>query len=384
MLPAWRNPVRPRSVVPRHARGRAARLRALLGALAVAIPGCQWISTGPVAPLRPTPPNEVHRVDACRRLCTDSADVVAMGVAGYLLVPYRDTTRLVLTPPLFTNPTVWWMTLGDPLFGTRADTARIRRRLAAMPAANATRLARVWAVLVGHGHYDHLMDLPPLAPLMPHATVYGSETVRNLLAPVTALPDARRVRVEPLAGRDSAHPGTAIEVGPAVRVHATPWAHAPNVGALTIAPGHQRTPRTTLPRTVHGWKMGATYAYSIDLLDADRRVAWRLVVHDASAGPAVQRRAAQIMTGLPPAANTAIIMTAAGFDQVPLYPDILLAHLAPQHVLLGHWDDFFRSSEAEERVVRGIRARALIDRLTPFVGMRWSAPRAGAITRFRW
>lgn len=307
-----------------------------------------------------------------------------MGVAGYLVVPYRDTTRLVLTPPLFTNPTVWWMTFGDLLFGTHPDTARISRRLAAMPAANEARLANVQAVLVGHGHYDHLMDLPPLAPRMPRAVVYGSETVGNLLAPVGALPAERRVAIDTVAGVDSLRPGSAIEVGAAVRVHVLPWAHAPNVGSLTIAPGAQHTPRTSLPRTVHGWKMGPTFSYAIDLLDAEGRVAWRLVYHDAAAGPAVQRRATRIIAALPHAAHTAVILTAAAFDQVPLYPDILLAHLAPQHVILGHWEDFFRSSERSERVVRGIRADGLLERLAPYVGDHWSAPRAGAITRLRW
>lgn len=352
--------------------------------LLLGVGACRWVATGAPAALAPTPGGTVRVVDACAPSCRDSVDLVAMGVAGYLIVPWRDTTRLVLTPPLFTNPTIWWMVFGDPLFGTRPDTARLTRRLAALPAANADRLARVHAVLVGHGHYDHLLDLPPLAPLMPRAVVYGSETVRHLLAPVTALPEARRVSLEAAAGLEAQRPGRAIDVGPALRVYALPWAHAPNVGTLTIAPGQQREPRRALPRTVHGWRMGTPFAYAIDVLDAAGEVAWRFIYHDAAAGPEVQRRAAEIVKELPMAAHTTLIMTAAGFDQVPLYPDISLAHLAPQHVVLGHWEDFFRSSDSDERVVRGIRARDLVARLTPFVGERWSAPRAGAIIRFRW
>lgn len=144
-----------------------------------------------------------------------------------------------------------------------------------------------------------------------------------------------------------------------------------------------RSPTHAAPnasRTVHGWKLGTTYAYAIDLLDTNRTVAWRLVYHDASAGADVQRQAAAVLAGMPAARQTAVIMTAANFDILPLYPDVLLAHLAPQHVILGHWDDFFRSSERSERVVRGIHAPDLVERLAPYVGDRWSAPRAGAVT----
>ena len=353
-------------------------------ALAMLLSGCRWVTTGEPRPLAPGERGAVQRLGACRDRCTDSVDVVAMGVAGFLVVPWRDTTRLVLTPPMFTNPSVRWLTFGDLLFGTRPDTARIARRLAAMPAANAARLSRVHAVLVGHGHYDHLIDLPPMLAGMPHAVVYGSSTVANLLAPVPGLGPARRVAIDSVAGHDATRVGRSIPVGPAIRIHAMRWAHAPNFASLTIAPGQQTTARRSLPRTVHGWKMGTTYAWAIDVLDAAGATRYRFVYHDAAAGGDVQRRAADIVRALPAAQHTVLMMTAANYDQPGDYPDILLASLDPQHVLLGHWDDFFTAPDKPERVVRGIDARALATRLQPFVGTRWSAPRAGTVTRFVW
>jgi hypothetical protein len=35
-------------------------------------------------------------------------------------------------------------------------------------------------------------------------------------------------------------------------------------------------------------------------------------------------------------------------------------------------------------VVRGTNAEALVRRITPFIGHRWSAARAGTVTRVRW
>ncbi len=363
-------------------------LRASVALLALlSLSACRWIATGSPPPLHPAPSNAVQYVDACAPACTDSLDIVAMGVAGFLVVPWQDTTRLVLAPPMFTNPTVPWLVFGDLLFGTRPDTAQISKRLAAMPAANAERLGRVQAVLVGHGHYDHLLDLPPLVPRMPRARVYGSETVRNLLAPVGTLSDSMRVAVDTLAALNGARTGQSIVVSELIALRAITWAHAPNIGSITIAPGHQGTPRRTLPRTVHGWQMGTPYAWVVDVRrtpDPASAVAVRVVYHDAAADADVQRRAAEVIAALPAAHATVVIITAANFDQANAYPDVLLAHLEPQHVLLGHWDDFFRSSDKEERVVRGTNAEALVRRITPFIGHRWSAARAGTVTRVRW
>jgi hypothetical protein len=248
--------------------------RALIASAALLLASCRYVNTGNPDTLHPTEPGSIKRVGDCTTACTDSVDIVAMGVAGFLVVPWRDTTQLVLTAPFFTNPSVPWMIVGDLLLGTHPDTARITRRLTAMPAANADRLSRVAAVLVGHGHYDHLMDIPALVPRLPNATVYGSETVTNLLAPVPTL-RARRVSVDSTAGRDAKQPGTSYSIGAAVSVRATAWAHAPNIGTVTIAPGHVRTPRSSLPRSVHGWKMGAVYGYVIDVNRTDGTVAFR-------------------------------------------------------------------------------------------------------------
>ena len=126
------------------------------------------------------------------------------------------------------------------------------------------------------------------------------------------------------------------------------------------------------------------YAYAIDVLDRDGRVGTRIVVHDAGASPDVVRRAVAVIGTMPTARSTVLIITAANFDQEPSYPDILLASLAPEHVLLGHWEDFFRSPEQPERVVRGIHGRRLIAIVQRYQGDRWTALRAGATLRLRY
>ncbi len=360
-------------------------------ATCTSLTACHWVRSGDPRPFRPVASTEIKTVGDCTttRSCRDSVDIVAMGVSGFLFVPWRDSTQLVMTPPSITNPTLWWTVFGNWLFGSSADTARIARRLRDLPAAGPARLARVRAVLVGHGHYDHLMDLPYLAPYLPNATVYGSRSVVNTLNAVPAFGGvlsaaSRLVSVDSLAGMSADQPGASIVVSATVRMRAIAWEHAPNFGNHVIARGNVAAPRSSLPRGLFGWKLGRVYAYAIDLLDPDGVVGSRIVVHDAGASPEVVRRAVAVIGTMPPARSTVVILTAANFDQAPSYPDVLLASLAPQHVLLGHWEDFFRSPEKPERVVRGIRGQQLIDIVQRFQGDRWTALRAGATLRVRY
>lgn len=358
-------------------------VRGLLCLLLLWLSGCHWLHAGRPEPFAPVGTLSVKPIGDCPRGCTDSLDIVAMGVGGYLIVPWRDTTQLVMTPPSFTNPTLWWMGLGDWWLGSSPNVHRITRRLTALPNAGADRLSRVRAVLVGHGHYDHLMDLPPLAPLLVNATVYGSSTVKHLLAPLEGAAPWRVSAIDSAAGTDEQHAGNTIVVAPHLRVRAIAWDHAPNIGNIVIANDHERTPRTKLPHTVHGWKLGRVHAYAVDIGARTDTVDVRVFVHDAAGSPEVVRRAAGVLRAMPVARRTVVIIAAANFDQAHAYPDILLAHLAPDHVIFGHWEDFFRSSEKPPRIVRGIRGDELVQVVERYQGKRWTALSPGATLRVK-
>ena len=81
------------------------------------------------------------------------------------------------------------------------------------------------------------------------------------------------------------------------------------------------------------------------------------------------------------AGATLALITAANFDRVKDNPETLLSLLRPQHVLLGHWEDFFRSPEKSWRLVRGIDGRALVNRVQAQVGNAWTALEPGAVLR---
>lgn len=360
--------------------------RAGLFVALLVLSGCRWVTTGSPTALSVVPaPASPKRIVLCAPdSCRDSLDIVAMGVSGFLFVPWRDTTGLVLSPPAFRHPSIWRLLFADWLLGTRPDSARVVRRLAAMPNAGPARLQRVRGVLVGHGHYDHLLDLPLLARGMPAATIFGSETVANVLHGDPRLRDTiggvpRLVSIEPCAGSSSVVPGSWLAIsGTPFRFKAAVWEHAHNIARFTFSPGSTRTPRTTLPRTASGWQEGRTYAYALDLMNAEGQVALRVVMQDAAATPPAVQRAAAAWG--PTAAPTVAIVSAANFDQVRDYPDAVVTALQPAHVLLGHWEDFFRSPEKPARVVRGIRASTLVQRLAP-MRSQWTALEPGATLR---
>ena len=348
--------------------------------------GCRWVRTGNPSLLSPV--QTMRRVDACGgRPCRDSMDIIALGVSGYLFMAWRDTTQLALMPPGFRNPSLWRLIGWDVFAGTRADTARITRRLGHMPAASLARLARVRAILVGHGHFDHLLDLPAMARRMPESRVYGSQTVVNLLWSVPAFRDAngahsRLVNVDAMAAQDSTRRGEWIEPtdGP-WRFKAMAWQHAPNLPGMTLSSGDAPTPLERLPRKASNWKMGRVYAWTLDMRDGVGGTACRVIMQDAAAAPMVVARAAAVWSTEQHAGATLALITAANFDRVKDNPETLLSLLRPQHVLLGHWEDFFRSPEKSWRLVRGIDGRALVDRVQAQVGNAWTALEPGAVLR---
>lgn len=366
-----------------HAVGRLLRhglLRHGLLVLLAPLGACHLLRPTPVTPFRPVAPTDTQRVDLCTTACRDSVDIIALGVSGFLIMPWRDTTRLVLTPPAYSNPGAVRVAVWDVVRGVRSNAPRVWDAVRRMPAADSARWARVRAVLVGHGHYDHLMDLPTLAPWLPNATVYGSPSVVHQLHPVRrSLPS------------DSVSPqatgGSAIRVGPSVSAHALAWDHAPNLWDFglryTIAPGREHAPRTQLPRRARDWRMGNVLAWAVDIHDANGAVALRIFLHDAAATGDVVRAAVRSLQTLPAARRTLSLVVPANYDNAAGYPDVLLATLQPDHVLLAHWEDFFRRPSQPLRIVRAIRGPQFLEHVTPYVGARWTALTPGSVLRLR-
>jgi hypothetical protein len=99
---------------------------------------------------------------------TEGITVQYLGVGGWL---FRFGGDALLTAPFFSNPSLLDVGVG----GIAPDTATIDRFLPPV--------GDVSALLMGHGHYDHLMDVPYiLRRHAPEAQLFGSATATNLVA----------------------------------------------------------------------------------------------------------------------------------------------------------------------------------------------------------
>ncbi len=85
-----------------------------------------------------------------------------------------------MTDPSFTHQRLLGVAL--PFWPVHPDVALIDSLLAR------ERLDNVSAILIGHSHYDHLLDAPFLTETKAKAAIiYGSPTMANILAPIGEL-----------------------------------------------------------------------------------------------------------------------------------------------------------------------------------------------------
>ena len=312
--------------------------------------GCEATAAGcsaaPAAPPTPTPPLRIR----------------FLGVDGFLVEVGDDA---VLSAPLFTRPSMVEASTGIP---TTSNAALVASRL---PAAA---LANVRAVISGHAHYDHLLDVPAVMALAPNATLYSNVSARNVLAafapdraakcagqaaPPSTIARARVVAVDDPAAstvdytncpekRPPGAPlqGTWVKVpGAHARLLAVCSDHPDQIGPVHYAPGDVTDEQCTPPTNMNDWREGRTVAYVVDFLDPTTDAPlYRVFYQDAPADSPV---------GHVPAAFLAdkrvdvALMCVGTYDHVDdASPAKALTALGPRYALGGHWEDFFGSLDA--------------------------------------
>jgi L-ascorbate metabolism protein UlaG (beta-lactamase superfamily) len=249
-----------------------------------------------------------------------------LGAGGLLLQRGDD---VVVMAPFMSNPSMPRVAF--------AEVSTKRGRVDHWLESIAPSLARTQAILAGHSHYDHLMDLPYITSrYAPQATVYGNDTMVNLLAPA----NVKRMSIEGVAG-DSTTPGKWQNVSQRVRFMPLRSEHAAIFDHFFWAEGEVEEPLAALPTRASAWKQGRALAYLIDFMSADgERVAFRLHYQDAASTPPY---------GFPPAISghdehpvDVAFLCVPGYNLVDHYPDGVAAYLRPRTVVGIHWESFFR------------------------------------------
>ena len=331
-----------------------------------------------------------HAVGCAGAECGDSNRVISvtyLGVSGLLIEHER---RVLLTAPFFSNPSlgvvrprVTRLLRSTPRIAS--DTPLIERLL--------PRSAdRATAILVGHGHYDHLMDIPYIA--VRRATmsrIFGGPSVRHMLMGDSTLRSNGGQRVVAIslaeAGSRNRRGVWYYTTDSAYRFMALVAGHAPTYRALKnsylFTPGSVDVDLDSLPHTAAEWKLGEPYAYLIDVLSDDRKATvFRIYFQDAPSEPPL---------GFPPTevlAERAVdlaVLCGATSSNVPNTPDSLLKVLKPSQVIVGHWEDFFRQQTLPIQPSPGTELGELRESLTKSLApsVPWVMPLPQTTFRFR-
>lgn len=277
-----------------------------------------------------------------------------LGVGGWLL-HWRGEG--VLLAPSFSNPATLNIEGWPPLW-VEANKQKIDRY---MPKAD-----DVTMLLVGHGHYDHLLDVPwVMRKYTPHATLYGSETVVQILHSMRFRnkvenehwtwvdPDRLKIvnsemaTVQNCEGRqEPSKPGTWIpSSGGHIRAMPIQSMHASHILGHTFADGGYPTDLNEVPTSVFGWKQGQSMAWLIDLLDDNHMPVYRIHFQDSAAAPPCG-----ILQPLPDDNAVDVeILGVGSWENVDNYPDELLKRTRPRLVLLGHWENFFGNDPGDPK-----------------------------------
>lgn len=272
----------------------------------------------------------------------DFVDVRYLGVGGVLLSRGSD---VILTAPLYSNPSLVEFAADHQI---RSDPTLIERLF---PLAG--RAAR--AILVGHSHYDHLMDVPYVAlNLATSADVYGSQTTVNLLHEISGKLAPRQVialdqdAFDPWSGK----PGRWQPITKTLRVMAIRSEHSDQFElkmlglkmAFHTARGLQDKPLAELPKRASEWAEGGVFAYLIDFLDERGVPVFRVYYQDSGTNWNIGLPSATLLDGKN--VDLALICVGGEFKRLRGHPEHLIRVLKPRFALLIHWEDFFVTQQA--------------------------------------
>ncbi len=330
------------------------------------------------APPRELPAPPTAPIDACET-GGPAAEVTLryLGAGGFAI---RYGSDALLTAPFYSNPSFFRVGLALPISPNR-DRIPVRPEI--LDGAN------VAGVLVGHAHYDHLMDVPAVLDewKLADVPVYGDETAVRLLANVGWTGRAHAVNADGGSWRRRGAwlapphpPGTAERAR--FRVMPLLSEHAPHMPlGIKLFKGHI-SPEDPAPRDAYDWKEGQTWAYLVDVLADDGETPLlRIHYQDAASNPEFGWPPRQLIEER---RVDLAIFCAASFELVHEHPQAVLLALAPRHALAAHWEDFSSELKTDDpKVVPLTDMDELLARLRGTLPGRFSVPKPTAEIRFR-
>jgi hypothetical protein len=270
-------------------------------------------------------------------------EIRSLGVQGFVLRHGRD---VVVTAPLFTRQSAFEVTVNLPL---ASDVAAVSAGLAGIA------LDDVRAVVSGHAHYDHLLDVPRVLEQAPHSIAYTNSSGQHILAALAPdRPGCTSAQPQPMIARDrvvalDSVAGQWVRVPDSqVRIMAIHSMHPAQVGPYHFGEGSIDTDQCELPRAASGWLEGETLALLIDFVDAADKPLFRVYYQDAPTNAPIGHIPATLLGDKQ--VDVALLCVGSS-DSVTDHPTAILANTNPRFALSGHWEDFFQSATAAPKPI---------------------------------
>ena len=200
---------------------------------------------------------------------------------------------------------------------------------------------RADAIVVGHTHFDHALDVPAIAR-QTGAKVFGSHSAIRLCR-AAKLPESQLHMVE----RDPGQDAIVAEVGP-FTLRFAPSAHSRFMLGRVPYPG-EISDCDDIPVKIGAFRCGAVFRVEI-------QVAGRTIVHLGSAE--------LTPGGTIPQNVDMLLLCVAGWRSSPDLPERVMRNLSPQRVLLSHWDNFFLPIQKPARALPAVGMMQLVDRIS--------------------
>ena len=315
----------------------------------------------------------------------DSIMLHYMGCSGFLI---RKGDQAILHDPFFSNT---GPLLTSPFQTISSDTSSIIAFFQSIFPAGTDTQGLIKLLLISHTHYDHMMD----APFIYH-NILNQDTL-------LMLGNKSMTRIMQLSHQDGHgdtgasghivstqdHLTQADSVGQSyssrngkIRILPIATEHAPHFFCIHLFKGEVKTRKTSLPKKVCQWKEGVNIAYLIDFLDPLGEVEFRLHISGAAASPPGGFVPKSVLDAHP--IDLAIICVASQ-GYVKNYPEGLLQHLRPRHLLLSHWENFFRpvsQLKTQARVVPLTNVKRFLKKVTKVTSafrdsLGWTMPNPG-------
>lgn len=255
------------------------------------------------------------------------------GVTCFLL-QWRDTA--VLIDPFWT-----YLPLMKVGFGkTMPDPKQVDKYL--------PMLGKVESVLVGHSHYDHVLDLPYVAPHLSSGTeVFANQTLAHTLAPMN-LPLTFRSVNETVTTAEKMGMWNLANQG-RVRILPILSGHPNNYAFIHVWKNRIHKDRSSPPTRAHHFQEGITLAFLVDFLAADgQTIVHRIYVQTSSRGwpdgyfPKAVLNKKKVDVAL-------LAMDCANIESKGR--DSIIDFIEPETVLFCHWENFFRTKEQSPREI---------------------------------